>query len=283
MPRPVAIKGFVLAKTCVDTEAVADWVAANGASPETVRQYKSMGTGTNRGQAARGSTTDPELVVALAGKRCYKSFEVGLNPNVTRIREDWASYLENILSSEHGSVLEHVSYTWAFEGVTRVFTGELNRHRAGVAISEGSMRYIRYDKIDYWMPDLFVDNNWIKPEVRRKARRIFHKAFKEMEENYAELQRLFSSTLEHGQMRRKKQLTSAFRRILGMGTSTGGVWTFNFRALRHVMTMRCQPQAEEEIALVFSHVAKHMVEHEPYLFGDFVNEGGYWRPKHVKV
>lgn len=101
-----------------------------------------------------GAVSNPALLIALAGKRCYKSFQPGLNPNISRIRADYGEYFDNILKSGHGSVLEHSVYNLAIENVSRVFTGEMNRHRAGWAISEGSMRFIRYsDSIPYWVPD----------------------------------------------------------------------------------------------------------------------------------
>src|SRR5690349_22693077 len=55
---------------------------------------------------ARG-ISDAELLVEFAGRRCYKSWAPGLNSNVTKVREDSGAYLENILSSKHGAVLEH--------------------------------------------------------------------------------------------------------------------------------------------------------------------------------
>jgi thymidylate synthase (FAD) len=85
----------------------------------------------------------------LAGRRCYLSFgtrEDGLNPNVVKIREDQEAYIANILSSKHGSVLEHAQFTFALEGVSRVLTHELVRHRAGTAISQESGRYVRLTK-----------------------------------------------------------------------------------------------------------------------------------------
>jgi thymidylate synthase (FAD) len=128
-----------IARTSIDATAVYEWLEKIGASsfelPDDI-------------------ATDAELVVGVAAKRCYKSFEPGLNPNVTKVREDWAEYLDNILKSGHGSVIEHASWTWAIENCTRVFTAEMNRHRAGVAISEGSLRYIRFQDgpIPFWLP-----------------------------------------------------------------------------------------------------------------------------------
>ena len=66
------------------------------------------------------------------------------------------------------------------------------------------------------------------------------------------------------------------RRIVPMGVATGGVWSFNLRALRHVFTMRCSPAAEEEILLVASMMFDKMVETEPLFFKDFYKEEGFW-------
>ena len=63
---------------------------------------------------------DPQNLAEFAGRLCYRSWEPGLNPNVTRIRTDQAKYLENILASAHGSVLEHVNFTFVLHNVSRV-------------------------------------------------------------------------------------------------------------------------------------------------------------------
>jgi thymidylate synthase ThyX len=62
-----------------------------------------------------------ELLVEFGGRACYRSWEPGLNPNVTRIRTDRQQYFANILSSGHGSVLEHANYCFALRNVSRVF------------------------------------------------------------------------------------------------------------------------------------------------------------------
>lgn len=66
---------------------------------------------------------------AIIGRRCYMSFEKQggggfANPNISKILADWGEYFDNILKS----VLEHATWTWAIEGCSRVFTGEMNRH-----------------------------------------------------------------------------------------------------------------------------------------------------------
>jgi thymidylate synthase (FAD) len=229
--------------------------------------------------------TNPAFLIALAGKRCYMSFEAGLNPNVTKIRKEYSEYFDNILASGHGSVLEHSVYSFAIENCTRVFTAEMNRHRAGWAISEGSLRFIRFDKeVPYWLPDSLRpapdDDDELK-EKKERSRHIFDRAFRNQEREYAALLEIWNVGDKNFDY--KKKVTSCLRRIIGLGVCTGGVWTGNIRALRHVLTMRCSSVAEEEILHVFSRIAKLMHDEEPHLFGDFEIVDGYWKPKYIKV
>lgn len=264
-----------IARTQVDREEVRQWLDALGADNFEIPTPDAM--------------SDPALLIALAGKRCYLSFEPGLNPNVTKIRSDYVDYFDNILSSGHGSVLEHSTFTYAIENVTRVFTAEMNRHRAGWAISEGSLRFIRFDQdIPFWMPDSLKinvstdDDDLI--QRKRESQEIFKLAFSQQSELYSRLLKIWDMDKGNKNFSYKKTITSCLRRIIGLGVCTGGVWTGNVRALRHVLTMRCAPVAEEEILHVFSRIASDMAKKEPLLFGDFYqDENGYWRPKYVKV
>ena len=81
----------------------------------------------------------------------------------------------------------------------------------------------------------------------------------------------------------KKVLTSAFRRGIGMGIATGGVWSLNLRALRHVIALRTDAGAEEEIVHVFKKVGKIMIARVPELFGDFKEVNGSLVPEYWKV
>jgi thymidylate synthase (FAD) len=224
-----------------------------------------------------------QALAILAGKRCYKSFKPGLNKNINKIRRNLADYVTNILKSGHGSVLEHASYTFAIEGVTRVFTGEMNRHRAGVAISEGSMRYIRdKDGFKFWSPDSLRVYDSDRPKVRSQKRQtlqLFEEVFRKINGYYVTLEQLWEidNLKDFGE---KKRLTSMFRRIVPMGVATGGLWTFNLRAMRHVLTMRCSPAAEEEIQHVCFLILKEMHKLAPLIFKDFDSCG---QPEFVKV
>ena len=315
MPTQVPIEVFRIGHTVVDKEEVARWMQHIGAKEFEIPPEETV--------------TNPALLIALAEKRCYMSFQKGLNPNVNRIRQDYVAYFDNILASGHGSVLEHAVYNFAIEGISRVFTAEMNRHRAGWAISEGSLRFIRFgDNIPYWEPDSIkgpdvkcvteqldegiydiVDGGtvafdfaqlarfmreekaeghsaaWSLDAKRHWSRVVFSRAFMAQEQAYQALEAIWADELApDSKFAEKKQITSMMRRIIGLGVATGGVWSGNIRARRHVFAMRSSPAAEEEMIHVFSRVVKVMADKEPLLFGDFhLNEHGYWVPRFVKV
>jgi len=272
MSRNVEIEIFNIARTQVDVFAVEHWLAAIGADEFPFPQMNHV--------------TDPAFLVALAAKRCYMSFEPGLNPNVSRVRSNYVEYFDNILRSGHGSVLEHATYTYAVEGVSRVFTAEMNRHRAGWAISEGSLRFIRFDKdIPYWLPLSLRENPDDDADLRlrkEESRDIFMQVFDHIEHAYRYLLDIWNMDSTDKNFDYKKKVTSCLRRIVPLGVATGGVWTGNIRALRHVLALRTDPSAEEEIAHVFSRIGDDIVKREPMLFGDFHKADG-WKPDYRKV
>lgn len=259
MPCTVDIEVFNIARTAVDREEVARWMQHVGAD--------------NFEMPSIAVVSNPALVIALAAKRCYMSFEPGLNPNVTRVRSNYVEFFDNILRSGHGSVLEHACYSYAIEGVSRVFTAEMNRHRAGWAISEGSLRFIRFDKdIPYWLPLSLRDEPGDDPNLayrKKRSRIVFNDAFGGIEALYGELIDIWDMDEGDKNFDYKKKVTSCLRRIVPLGVATGGVWTGNIRALRHVIATRTDPSAEEEIAWTFGLIAEDIIRREPMLFNDF--------------
>ena len=205
--------------------------------------------------------TDSEKLIEVMGRLCYRSFEPGLNPNVTRIRKENAAYIGNILAVKHGSVVEHPVMNFVFADVSRVFTHELVRHRAGVAISQESLRFVRLTDLGQWLPTAIRED--------QKAIEIFANTFEELERLQLELAEHFHLDDSGVPFEKKKEITSAMRRIAPIGLATTIGWSANPRTLRWVLQMRTEPSAEEEIRLVFGKVGKIVMERYPNLFGDF--------------
>lgn len=208
--------------------------------------------------------SDAELLLEVAGRGCYRSFAPGLNKNVTRIREGNHNYLQNIVRQEHGSVFEHASATFIFHNVSRVFTHELVRHRVGVGMSQESMRYVQLEEIPMWMPSIVANDP--------KAADIFREAVEADEKYLKALSDHFRLNDPAVPFEKKKEITSAIRRIAPGGIGTMIMWTANFRIMRHVLAVRTAPGAEEEIRLVFAHVGAVCKEQWPAIFADFYTE-----------
>ena len=222
---------------------------------------------------AEGEVNAGELIVEFGGRACYRSWEPGLNPNVTRIRTDRKEYFANILRSGHGSVLEHANYSFVIRNCSRVFTHELVRHRAGSAFSQESLRYVRLTDIGFRVPPA------LEP-VREQVISIVER----LEEFQVSAAKELGIDAEGVPFHVKKEVTSALRRLAPIGLSTDIVWTANARTLRHVIEMRTAEGAEEELRLVFEQVARIMRAEAPSLFQDFERQDdGSWVPEHRKV
>jgi thymidylate synthase (FAD) len=224
-------------------------------------------------EASEAPVADAELLGEFAGRMCYRSWEPGLNANVTRIRTDREAYFANVLQSAHGSILEHANYTFVFRHVSRVFTHELVRHRAGSAFSQESLRYVRLTDIGFRVPPALEP---IRDQVISLVEQL-----EEFQLSAAEALDLDAEGLP---FHVKKEITSALRRLAPDGLSTDIVWTANVRTLRHVIEMRTAPGAEEELRLVFDQVAQTMKTEAPNLFQDFARkDDGSWVPEWRKV
>lgn len=258
---------------------------------------------------------DGESLVEFCGRLCYRSWAPGLNANVTKVREDSEVYLANILASLHGSVIEHANYTFILQDVSRVFTHELVRHRAGAAYSQESMRFVRLTDIPQWMP------GWAQEDPRLMERNTHILAILEEHQTWmADHFGLdatkdcdacsgrgslpgYSSAPEQfppdpipcqkcgqtGQVAavpfsEKKGKTSFMRRFAPDGVATSIVATYNIRSLRWIIQQRTEPGAEEEIRLVFDKVGQIMQKEAPALFQDFERDLlGQWTPTYRKV
>jgi thymidylate synthase (FAD) len=224
----------------------------------------------------KGDLNDAQSLAEFAGRLCYRSWEPGLNPNVTRVRSGQDNYLQNaILANLHGSVLEHVSFSFVLHNVSRVATHELVRHRPGVAISQESLRFVRLADIPFWFPDWAQQD----PELMQRATALLEQ-MEEFQRWMAGHFRLDDDGVPFGE---KKHKTSFMRRLAPDGVATGLLWTANIRTLRHTIEARTDTGAEEEIRLIFGKIAELMRAEAPALFGDYAVEDGAWIPRWRKV
>ncbi len=198
-----------------------------------------------------------EVLAEIAGRTCYMSFGKGRKTN--------EQYLENILTSKHGSVLEHAVWNLLITGVSRSLTHELVRHRAGFGYSQLSQRYVDEGDARYVVPPLYQENE----ELRKKWQEtidLVRKAYADLAE--ATSQYVLQKRPEMPARDRRKWARQAARSILPNATETKIFVTGNARAWRHFLELRGSPHADTEIRMLAVEVCHALKKESPNIFHD---------------
>lgn len=191
---------------------------------------------------------DCEKVIAAAAKLCYSSSDIdgllnGLDEDKTR------SFLERLMSMGHESPMEHVSFTFGIEGVSRSLLAQFTRHRIA-SYSVKSQRYVNEGNFQYIIPP--------EIEVIPEAKEIFVKAMEDDMNKYNELSDILfkkhrDELLGKGvdekraaQQAEKRAIEDA-RYVLSNACETKMVATFNARSLMNFFRHRCCERAQWEI------------------------------------
>ncbi|MBQ9000881.1 MAG: FAD-dependent thymidylate synthase [Eggerthellaceae bacterium] len=191
-------------------------------------------------------TPDPERAVATAARLCYApvgASELMESMSDERIR----SVLETILSSGHLSTLEHASFTFAIDGVSRALTHQLVRHRLA-SFNQQSQRYVKFtDGLDVVKPASIAANE--------EASRLFDDMIDKTVEAY-------QAFLEAGIP------AEDARYILPNAAESKIVVTMNIRELLHFFSLRCCNRAQWEIRELAWKMLELVTPIAPYIFAE---------------
>ena len=170
-------------------------------------------------------TPDPETTVALAARLCYSPASIGeLQDRLSSA--DIHGFLDKIMSLGHHSVLEHASFTFGIDGISRVTSHQLVRHRIA-SFSQQSQRYVSLkDRLATVMPQSIEE----RPELRQ----LFASCM-------ADLQKAYAAMVDAGIP------AEDARYILPNATQTNIIMTMNARELLHFFALRCCERAQWEI------------------------------------
>ena len=198
-----------------------------------------------------------EVLNEVAGRTCYMSFGKGRKSN--------EEYLENILSSKHGSVLEHAVWNLLITGVSRALTHELVRHRAGFGYSQLSQRYVDESEARYVVPPLYQENEALRAQWQQTIDCI-RKAYVDLADATAEY--VQQTHPEMAPRDRRKWARQAARSILPNACETKIFVTGNSRAWRHFLELRGSIHADTEIRLLAVEICRVFKKESPNIFHD---------------
>ena len=178
-------------------------------------------------------TPDPDRAVAAAGRLCYAPVSAA-ELTETMSDDDVARLVRGLVASGHHSALEHASFSFAVDGVSRACTHQLVRHRVA-SYNQQSQRYVNFSHADSFVvpPSIAAD---------AAAEQVFLRAMDQAREAY---DRLVELGLADGRSRESVQEDARF--VLPNAAETKIVVTMNARELRHFFAVRCCNRAQWEI------------------------------------
>ncbi len=193
-------------------------------------------------------TPEGDKLIAAAAKLCYSP--VGIDEITEDLTEEnTQKFINMLMNLSHDSPLEHVSFTFAIEGVSRSMTHQLVRHRLA-SYSQQSQRYVKLDHFEYIVPPAI--------EANPEAKEIFIRAMEEDQKAYDEITNLLmeryleeflaagKSEKQARSMAEKKSIEDA-RYVFPNACETKIVVTMNLRTLRHFFSLRTCQRAQWEI------------------------------------
>ena len=178
-------------------------------------------------------TPDPDRAVAIAGRLCYAPVSAAeLKQDMSD--DDVGKLVRILVHSGHHSALEHASFTFAIDGVSRACTHQIVRHRLA-SYNQQSQRYVTFGPVDSFVVPPSISAN-------AEAEAVFLTA---MDQARAAYDKLVDIGLGEGRKRENVQEDARF--VLPNAAETKIVVTMNVRELRHFFQVRCCRRVQWEI------------------------------------
>ena len=188
-------------------------------------------------------TPEPERVVAMAARLCYSA--VGAEELSERLSDEKVKEMvRKMVALGHASTIEHVSFTFGIEGVSRVLTHQLVRHRIA-SYDQQSQRYVAAHGFEYITPPTIAEN----PAAKAKYDALL-----------AEIRKTYDELTEMGVPKEDA------RYVLANAAETKILVTMNARSLLHLFNLRCCHRAQWEIRDMAYKMLAQVKEVAPTLF-----------------
>ena len=194
-------------------------------------------------------TPQPEKVCALAARTCYSALEMEeLQSRVSQ--QEQGEFLKRVLASGHDSILEHASFTFTVQGVSRALLAQLTRHRIA-SFSVQSQRYVSLaEGFGYIVPPRIAA---LGPQARA-----------EFEGQMAQMQAWYAAWQE--KLGAGEGANEDARFVLPNACETHITFTMNARELLHFFSLRCCTRAQWEIRALAAQMLRLCKEAAPVIF-----------------
>lgn len=202
-------------------------------------------------------TPNPEKIIGMAARLCYSPSNIDdLSQEVSR--SDQQAFIKKLMDMGHFSTIEHVSFTFGIEGVSRSLLAQITRHRIA-SFSVQSQRYVgetraqnAQEVFDYVVPETITQ---LGPD-----------SVAEFENQMRQIQKWYDGWVERLGGGRAAYEDARF--VLPNAAETKIVVTMNARELRHFFNLRCCQRAQWEIRQLAEKMLELAKDVAPTLFAD---------------
>ncbi|MEG0570573.1 MAG: FAD-dependent thymidylate synthase [Oscillospiraceae bacterium] len=214
-------------------------------------------------------TPNPEKIIACAAKLCYASTSIdelfdGLTPEKTE------SFVKMLSTIGHESPIEHCSFTFGIDGVSRAFLAQITRHRIA-SYSVQSQRYVKLDNFTFVTPPE-IENNKEASVIFKKSMDDALKSYNSLADiltkNYYEVYIKNGDNEKDAEKKAEKKAIEDARFVLPNACDTQMIVTMNARSLLNFFKHRCCNRAQWEIKAVADEMLKLVCEVAPLLFAN---------------
>ena len=197
-------------------------------------------------------TPKPEETVAMAAKLCYSPSDIKSLKSKTEAK-DQKTFVEKLMKMGHMTPIEHSSFTFAIEGISRACSHQLVRHRLA-SYSQQSQRYVSEEAgFDYVIPPIIKEDRELKENFTsfmKKAQAAYNNMVKKLNEKGV----------------KGESANQDARFILPNAAETKIMVTMNARELLHFFRQRCCNRAQWEIRRMSEEMLRLVKKTAPTIF-----------------
>ena len=216
-----------------------------------------------------GYTPVPEKMIAAAAKLCYSdSGAMDLMDGLDE--EKTAHFMEMLTNIGHESPIEHASFTFAIEGVSRSLLAQITRHRIA-SFSVQSQRYVKKSSFVYITPPAIAEDPQAKAvfeESMAHAFAAYNQLADQLEQRYLQETLRAGMTEKAARSKAEKKAIEDARFVLPNACETKMVVTMNARSLYHFFRLRCCRRAQWEIRELAMKMLRLCCQAAPLLFAN---------------
>ncbi|MBE7048848.1 MAG: FAD-dependent thymidylate synthase [Ruminococcaceae bacterium] len=212
-------------------------------------------------------TGEPEKIISAAAKLCYSS--AGVSDILNGLDQAGIQrFLKMLMEMGHESPIEHVSFTFGIEGVSRALLAQITRHRIA-SYSVKSQRYVKEGQFEFITPPAIAADE--------AAHSLYQQSMEMAQQTYNQLadilfEKYYAENIKEGLDEKKarnqaeKKAIEDARFVLPNACETKMIVTMNARSLMNFFHHRCCSRAQWEIQALANEMLRLVQEVAPTLF-----------------